>query len=165
MDPQEADAVTITTLLHLRNIADHKRSKYSIVTQMWDIRNRDLADIARADDFIVSDKMSSLMVTQVAENRKLNDVFKALFSSEDSDIYIKPIKYYVKLGQPVNFYTILESACQKGETAIGYRMREACQSPELNYGIFLNPKKSKDATFKEEDSIIVLSEGCSQRSK
>ena len=68
---QEADAKTLITLLHLRNLADAAGVRLSIVSEMMDMRNRALAQIARADDFIVSDKLVSLMMSQLSENRNL----------------------------------------------------------------------------------------------
>ena len=57
-------------------------SRLSIVSEMMDLRNRALAQIARADDFIVSDKLVSLMMSQLSENKNLDQVFRVLFSSE-----------------------------------------------------------------------------------
>ena len=94
----------------------------SIVSEMMDLRNRALAQIARADDFIVSDKLVSLMMSQLSENKNLEQVFKLLFSSEGSEIYIRPMTDYIRLGSTVDFYTVLEAAAQRGETAIGYRL-------------------------------------------
>ncbi|MGL5888332.1 MAG: CASTOR/POLLUX-related putative ion channel, partial [Bacteroidia bacterium] len=53
IDVQEADAQVLISLLHLRNIASQKGRDFSIVSEMRDVRNRALADVARADDFIV----------------------------------------------------------------------------------------------------------------
>ena len=89
---------------------------------MLDIRNRQLADITSANDFIVSDKLVSLLMSQVSENKYLMRVFEDLFDADGSEIYIKPAKEYVKTGVPVNFYTVLESAAAKNEVAIGYRI-------------------------------------------
>lgn len=36
---------------------------------MLDIRNRDLGVVAKADDFIVSDNLISLMLSQLSENK------------------------------------------------------------------------------------------------
>ena len=46
---------------------------------MPDVRNRQLAEVTRADDFIVSDSLVSLLLSQIAENRDLNAVFGDLF--------------------------------------------------------------------------------------
>src|SRR5262249_33875920 len=55
LDPQRADARTLVSLLHLRDIAATAGRRFSIVSEMLDVRNRDLAEVTRADDFIVSD--------------------------------------------------------------------------------------------------------------
>ncbi|MEM6735446.1 MAG: potassium transporter TrkA [Bacteroidota bacterium] len=155
---QEADAQTLITLLHLRNFTELNGSKYKIVSEMLDIRNRQLADITSADDFIVSDKLVSLLMSQVAENKYLMRVFEDLFDAEGSEIYIKPAKEYVQTGQSMNFYTILESAARKNEVAIGYRIMNLAKSPEEQYGVVLNPKKSEEFMLEGDDMVIVLSE-------
>lgn len=155
---QEADAKTLITLLHLRNLADAAGTRLSIVSEMMDIRNRALAQIARADDFIVSDKLVSLMMSQLSENRNLDKVFRVLFSSEGSEIYIRPMSDYIKLGSAVDFYTVLEAAAQKGETAIGYRLMKYADDKSRGYGVNVNPKKSERHTFAENDKIVVLAE-------
>jgi voltage-gated potassium channel Kch len=155
---QEADAKTLITLLHLRNLADAAGTRLSIVSEMMDMRNRALAQIARADDFIVSDKLVSLMMSQLSENKNLDKVFRVLFSSEGSEIYIRPMTDYVKLGSTVDFYTVLEAAAQRGETAIGYRLMKHADDKTRGYGVNVNPKKSEKHSFGEHDKIVVLAE-------
>src|SRR5688572_26714372 len=130
---QEADAKTLITLLHLRNLADAAGVRLSIVSEMMDLRNRALAQIARADDFIVSDKLVSLMMSQLSENKNLDRVFRVLFSSEGSEIYIRPMTDYIRLGSTVDFYTVLEAAAQRGETAIGYRLMKHADNKERGF--------------------------------
>jgi ion channel POLLUX/CASTOR len=158
MPMQEADAKTLITLLHLRNLADAAGVRLSIVSEMMDLRNRALAQIARADDFIVSDKLVSLMMSQLSENKNLDHVFRVLFSSEGSEIYIRPMTDYIRLGSTVDFYTVLEAAAQRGETAIGYRLMKHADNKERGYGVNVNPKKSDRHSFAESDMIVVLAE-------
>jgi hypothetical protein len=155
---QEADAKTLITLLHLRYLADAAGIRLSIVSEMMDLRNRALAQIARADDFIVSDKLVSLMMSQLSENKNLEAVFKVLFSSEGSEIYIRPMTDYIRLGSTVDFYTVLEAAAQRGETAIGYRLMKHADDKDRGYGVNVNPKKSEKHSFAENDQIVVLAE-------
>ncbi len=155
---QEADAQTLITLLHLRNFTELRNERYKIVSEMLDIRNRQLADITSADDFIVSDKLISLLMSQVSENKYLMRVFEDLFDAEGSEIYIKSAKEYVKTGVPIHFYTILESAARKNEVAIGYRIIREAKDANKGYGVYVNPKKSQVFTLAEEDMVIVLSE-------
>lgn len=155
---QEADAQTLITLLHLRNFSEQFGYKYKIVSEMLDIRNRRLADITSADDFIVSDTLVSLLMSQVSENKFLMRVFEDLFDAEGSEIYIKPAHEYVQVGKSMDFYTILESAARKNEVAIGYRLISEAKNEQKQYGIMLNPKKSETFTFTTDDMVIVLSE-------
>ncbi len=155
---QEADAVSLITLLHLRDIADMQNINIKIASEILDVKNRELATITNADDFIVSENFISLMLTQVAENKKLNAVFKQLFSAEGSEITMKPATLYIKCQEAVSFYTLLKAAHQRQETAIGYKIYAERNTADKNYGVYLNPLKSELIRLQPEDSIIVLSE-------
>lgn len=158
LEPQEADARTLITLLHLRDIANKTGQDFSIVSQMLDVRNRNLAEVTRADDFIVSDKLISLMLSQISENKALNAVLTDIFDPDGSEVYLKPVENYVKTGEPVNFYTVVEAARQRGEVAIGYRQRAFSSDADRSYGVVVNPDKSASAIFSAGDRIIVLAE-------
>ena len=157
-DPNASDSKTLVTLLHLREIADSGDHRFSIVSEMLDVRNRELAEVTGADDFIVSDHLASLMMCQVSENRELSTVFEELISSEGSELYLKPASEYVEPGVPLNFYTAIEAARRRGEVAVGYRLRAETGDPTTSYGVRLNPEKSRRVTFTEHDSLIVLAE-------
>ncbi len=92
---QRADAKTLITLLHLRDISERADIDLNVVSEMLDDRNRELAEVTNADDFIVSDKLVSLMLTQVSENKQLTDVFENLFSAEGAEVYLRPAEFYV----------------------------------------------------------------------
>jgi ion channel POLLUX/CASTOR len=154
----EADAHTLMTLLHLRDIAQKCNHSFSIVSEMLDIRNRNLAEVTRADDFVVSDNLVSLMLAQISECSHLNHVFKDLFDPEGSEIYLRPAGDYVQLGQPVDFYTVLESARRRGEVAIGYRLHTPGDDPSRQQGVIVNPGKATPITFSATDRVIVLAE-------
>ncbi len=155
---QDSDARTLVTLLHLRDIASRDETPFSIVSEMLDLRNRELAEVTQVDDFIVSDHLISLMTAQLSENADLMGVFTDLFDPEGSEIYLKPIEQYVALGEPVNFYTVVEAARRRGETALGYRIETEHSDSKKSYGVYTNPKKSNVITFTAEDKIIVLAE-------
>ena len=157
-DLQETDARTLITLLHLRNLAEQSQKNFSIVSEMLDIRNRALAEIAKADDFIVSDKLISLLLSQISENKHLDKVFKDLFDPEGSEIYLKPITNYIEPGEPLSFYALLEAAAERGETAIGYRIAALAHDSSKAYGVAINPRKSNEIIFAPEDRIVVLAE-------
>lgn len=156
MDMQDADAQTLISLLHIRRVMDETGKDIKIVSEMLDLKNRDLAEVTKADDFIVSDKLISLLMSQISENKALMGVFDDLFNASGSEIYLKPISDYIRLGESIDFYTVLESAKRKGQTAIGYRVAALAHDHEKAYGVVLNPVKSKALSFTAQDKIIVL---------
>ena len=159
LDAQEADAITLVTLLHLRDIAEKDETPFSIISEMLDLRNRELAEAAKVDDFIVSEHLVSLMLAQLSENADLLGVFTDMFDPEGAEVYLKPIGDYVAIDQPVNFYTVTEAARLRGETTIGYRIMSESHDADKAYGVHTNPKKSERVIFKPEDKLIVISEG------
>lgn len=158
LPPQRADARVLVTLLHLREIGERLSLDFSIVSEMRDVRNRQLAEVTQADDFIVSEKLVSLMMSQVAENKDLYPVLMDLFDPEGAEIYLKPVDRYVLPGNAMTFNTVVEAAKRRGEIAIGYRIASRARDASNAYGVKVNPKKSDLVTFTSEDKVIVVAE-------
>ena len=159
LSAEESDAITLITLLQLRAIAKTSGKSFNIVTEMLDDRNRQLAESTEADDFIVSDQLIGLMMSQISENPDLADVFGYLFSSEGSEISLHPASWYVKEGEMVDMHVLIEAAAKRGETAIGYRKAELESSQQNAYGVALNPEKVRRFKLVAGDKVIVLAEG------
>ncbi|MFH0887320.1 MAG: potassium transporter TrkA [bacterium] len=153
---EAADAKTLITLLHLRNLAEEADKRFSIVSEMLDARNVELARVARVDDLIVSNKLVSMMLSQLSENKHLEEVFSELFSAEGAEVYLEPASDYVMLDTPLNFYTVCESAKARGNIAIGYFISGGSSESQEDHGVVVNPIKSQDITFTQGDKIIVL---------
>ncbi|MEU8143227.1 potassium transporter TrkA [Nonomuraea sp. NPDC048901] len=157
LESQYADSRTLVTLLHLRDLASRTGQRFPIVSEMNDDRNRRLAQVTKADDFVVGTKLISLLMTQLSENPHLGAVFRYLFDADGSEIYLKPATDYVRPGMTVSFATVIAAARTRGETAIGYRLAVESTAPP-NYGVVLNPGKSDPVTLGPRDLVIVLAE-------
>ncbi|MBN9140159.1 MAG: NAD-binding protein [Micrococcales bacterium] len=155
---QRADAKTLITLLHLRDIAERADVDLNVVSEMLDDRNRELAEVTNADDFIVSDKLVALTLTQLSENKRLADVFDVLFAADGSEIYLRPASQYIAGEAEVDFYTVVEAAARRGETAIGYRIGAQAHRGADAYGVVVNPRKDARRRYAPDDRIIVLAE-------
>ncbi len=156
-DPGHADDRALVTLLHLRDVEASLPGGYSIVTEMNDDANREVAQVAAADDFIVSNRMISLLLTQLAENKHLRGVFRELFDPAGSEIHLQAAVDYVQPRTPVNFATVVASARGRGQSAIGYR-RWSQKDQAPSYGVVLNPPRNEALTLAAEDSVIVVGE-------
>jgi voltage-gated potassium channel Kch len=158
IEAQRADARVLVSLLHLREIGEMAAKNLSIVSEMRDINNRALAEITQADDFIVSDKLVSLMLAQVSENKQLMPVLEDLFDPDGAEIYLKPATWYVHEGVDVSYDTVLEAARARGEIAIGYRIDAKARDAAAAYGVVVNPDKAVRLSFGADDRVIVLAE-------
>lgn len=152
-----ADARTTVALLHLRDIARKADAKLPITSEILEIENRDLASVAEADDFIVSNTLVSLMMSQIAENPHLVRVFDELFGAGGYELYLKPAHDYVQKGERP-FALVCEAALRRKEIAIGYRLASEARDPTRSFGVVVNPAKRTPVTFGDGDKIIVLAE-------
>jgi hypothetical protein len=160
LDVQRADARTLITLLHLREIAaaDPEGRRPAIVSEMLDDRNRTLAQVAEVDDVIVSDEILSLILAQVSEDERLQHVFDDLLDADGSEIYLRPVGEYVAVGREVSYATVVEAARRRGETAIGYRDASEVRNADAAYGVRVNPPKSARLHPDAQDRVVVLAE-------
>jgi voltage-gated potassium channel Kch len=150
---QQADARTLVTLLHVRDILGEGPGP-AVVSEMLDDRNRQLAEVAHVDDVIVSDELLSLMLSQLSEDPRLLPVFEDLLDADGAEIYLRPASWYVRAGQEASFATIVASASRRGETAFGYRFGSV---PDVG-GVVVNPDQSRLFPIDDGDRVVVLAE-------
>lgn len=154
ISPAEADARSLLTLLILQQALTENASgrRPRIVTELLDARDVELARATGADDFVVSDELSSLTLAQLAERSDLEPVFADLFDVAGSAISLYPATWYVRSGT-TPWRRVVAAARERGETAIGYRMargRDGIPS------VVLNPHKADPIEFGDEDQVVVI---------
>jgi voltage-gated potassium channel Kch len=155
MQAQAADTRTLVTLLHLRGVAETAGKPIGVVSEMIDVRNRALAEVTKVDDFVVSNKLVSLMLAQASENEYLEEIFRDLLDEEGSEICLRPAEAYVPIGEDLTFYDVARVAAARGEVAIGHH-RLGFGDPDSIAGIIVNPTKSERLRYGAGDRIIVL---------
>ena len=167
MEDDEADEKTLKYLLYCKNYLDtHPDVNFGVTCEMRSVENQLLAQGTLVSDFVISRNIASLMMSQIAENRELREIFEKLLSSEGFEIYMKPAKYYLDLssGESVDIYSVQDAAAAKGEIFLGYK-----KNPETgDTQIVLNPEKMKNGkirpySFSAEDEFIVLAENMTIR--
>jgi voltage-gated potassium channel Kch len=154
-DVQHADAKTLHTLLQVRALTSSK-NHINIVSEILDDHNRKLAETSRSDDFIVSDKIVSHVIAQIAVNKHLSPVFNTLFAAGGKRISMVPVENYVRTGVPVTFDTVVASALKAGKSAIGYRLESLKNESGSMHGVRLNPDRKATVEFSRGDTLVVL---------
>lgn len=158
LSPQRAAGRALLTLLHLRDIAERHGSSLAIVSEIVDAEDVELVRNAGVNDIVVSDDILSLMLTQVAENHRLAEVFRQLFQAAGSEVYLRPVELYVGGDGPVTFATLVEAASRRGETAIGYWSAGAEDRGDGMFGIRVNAFKSQRFDAVAGDRLIVFAD-------
>jgi voltage-gated potassium channel Kch len=148
LEQQAADAKTLVTLLHVRDILGRLGASTPVVSEMLDDRNRVLAEVAHVDDVVVSGEIISLLVTQLSEDQRLEAVFDQLLGDEGAEVYLRPADLYVRPGQ-VTWATVVAGATRRGETAIGFKTGQQ---------VSVNPDKSTVLDVGAGDRVVVLAD-------
>ena len=144
--------------MHLRDIARKINIDLRISTEMMDLRNRRLAEVTAEDDFVVSDRLISLTLAQISENKALSQVYSELFDATGCEIYLRPSSFYIENGIEVNFATIASSARIRNEIALGWRRFIDVTQDHPHHGVILNPKYNDRVSFSNGDRVVVIAE-------
>jgi voltage-gated potassium channel Kch len=145
--PAEADARTLLVLLTLRRVLGGGRPP-RIVAEVLDSRDVDIARATGADDFVVSDRLSSLMMAQLAERPGLGTVFDQLFAPGGASVGLWPAAPYGADGSPRPFAALVAAARACGQVAMGYRRQDG--------SLVLNPPKDAVVDLAPGDQLVLL---------
>lgn len=148
---EEADAKVILLLLRLQAL---NRPFLSITAEIRKPGNREIAELSHKtglshhSEFIISSQLISMIVVQIASQKKLRNFFKEILDEEGSEVYIKPFSFYIK-GTMATVSDFTEAAMNRGETFIGLIR---------NGEITLNPPKGYSGLIemRQEDLVIVI---------
>jgi len=120
-----------------------RRNPLLHVSEMLDLRNRELAEVTNVDDFIVSDHLGQ--PDNVATIRGCGPVCRLcdIFDPEGSEIYMKPVRDYVELASrsPSIRWWRQPAGAANRPSVTGWRP-SARMRPNPN-GVHTNPKKSE----------------------
>ncbi len=158
LTPDEADARALMVLLQLREFRASTPGgapDMSVVTEVLDIHDVELARVAGADDFIVSDRLTALMLAQLAEMPEREDVFADLFEVSGSEVCIRPVSDYVAPEPGLPYAAYVEAAHRAGHLAIGYKSTSAGIHDRTD-GIRISPAKSGLPDLQPDDQLIVV---------
>ncbi len=129
-EPERIDSETIVVLLHLRKQLKTlseagTRVSTKLITEILDSSNRELVSHAGVDDFIISNRMVSMLFAQMSEEPQIEGVYANLFREEGSEIYVKPAwLYFGSLPITCRFGDLMRVAQKReGEIAIGYKLK------------------------------------------
>ena len=162
---ERIDSETIVVLLHLRQmqrdlILSGEDLDTKIVTEVLESANQSLVNQAGVDDFVISNRMVSMIFAQISEEPDIQQVYDDLFQEEGSEIYVKPAELYFKtLPIRVPFGDLMRAAQKRDEeVCIGYKAKAEENDPAASFGVHLIPAKDQMIDLQPNDGLVVVSE-------
>jgi hypothetical protein len=141
--------------------AHNKGAGGNVVAELLDPNRVELAGASDGQDFIVSQRLVSLLLTQLSQSPHLAPVLEDLFDSDGNAVAMHPIERYVTPGS-MTFAEIIAAVRETDAVAIGYRSASVVgKRGALPGGIRVNPPKSGTITFAPGDAVIVITRNAS----
>ncbi len=152
------DSDTLIILLLLRELTKNDKNP-RIITQVLNSENQELINQTKVDEFIISNKLITMILSQLSEEPLIKLFYDDIFSEDGSEIYIKPATlYFDEFPQRLTFAQIMKTANVRDEICLGLRDGTKVKNSTDNFGVTLNLRKDEIITLQEHDFLVVLSE-------
>ena len=149
-------------LLLLRKIfeaAGPQEKVTKLISEVMDSRNHELVARAGVHDFIISNRLVSMLLAQISEEADIHRVYEDLFEEDGSEIYLKPVSlYFEQVPEELTFADMMRIAQKREEVCLGVKIKALEQDLTRNFGVKLIPEKNTTYRLKPEDCLIVVSE-------
>ncbi len=154
----KVDSDTIILLLLLREIINEDKHP-KLITQVLNSENQQLINQTEVDDFIISNKLITMILAQLSEDPKIKMFYDDIFSEDGSEIYVKPCNlYFTEFPQKITFADAMGIANDRDEICLGIRKGNLVKDIKQNFGVSLNLNKDQEIILEENDFLVVLSE-------
>ena len=162
IDAARVDSENIVALLLLRRIFSQyplESKDTKLITEVLDSQNDALVAKAGVHDVIISNRLVSMIMAQIAESRDIEKVYDDIFQEDGSEIYLKPATlYFDSFPLEVRFADMMAIARQRGEICIGVKIKVLEPNKEHNNGVTLIPEKNTVYQLQRDDCLVVLAE-------
>jgi hypothetical protein len=143
----DADARTLLTLVTLNRSVSGLGHRPRIVAEVLESRTVPIAETTGVDDFVVSDELASLLISQLAENPALASVFGQLFADGGPTVSMQSAARRVVTGEH-SWGSIVLALRDRGDIALGYRHESEA--------VVVNPPPGDPVTISDATDLVVL---------
>ena len=143
----EADSRTLLTLMMLRrDLAARGGDPPRIVVELLDADNVELARMTGADEYVVSDAITSRLITQLAEQPQRRPILLSLYAADGPSVQLVPARELGMTGE-LGYDEVITTAYAAGMLAIGVRR---------GHDVELNPRASARVQLDDGDQIVAI---------
>jgi len=143
----EADSRTLLTLMTLRRDLEARGGESPrVVVELLDADNVELARMTGADDYVVSDAITSRLMTQLAEQPERRPILLSLYTAGGPSVQLVPAREFGMSGD-LGYDEVITTAYASGLLAIGVRR---------GHDVMLNPAASARVRLDGDDQIVAI---------
>ena len=162
VDAARVDSENIVALLLLRRIFSQypmESQDTKLITEVLDSQNDALVAKAGVQDVIISNRLVSMIMAQIAESRDIEKVYDDIFQEDGLERYRKPTSlYFDSFPVEVRFADMMAIARQREEICIGVKIKALEPDKERNNGVTMIPEKNTVFQLQRNDCLVVLAE-------
>ncbi|MFV0484158.1 MAG: CASTOR/POLLUX-related putative ion channel [Bacteroidales bacterium] len=136
-------------------------SKTKLISQVLMSENQELMPSRDLDEFIVSNKYTTMILALLSEEPKMQLFYDDILQEDGSEIYIKRANLYFdesELPAKMKFIDVLRQANKRDEICLGVRFFDKMRDENENFGITLNMAKDAELELCKDDFLVVLAE-------
>lgn len=150
---KSSDAKTLLTLAQIRHILDKDTNlkNVTLISELLEIADVSIAASASPDDYVISERLTSLYMAQIAAQPNLAPVLDEFFAAGGHDISFRGLA----VGQEFSLSALAATEVLRDDVILGWRRKRAGNALREN-GISLNPSKEMSNFFEENDAIITV---------
>jgi ion channel POLLUX/CASTOR len=133
----DADARVLLTVLELRQLL-RDRPEVQVIVELLDPRNVELVSSGCLEEFIVGDRIVSLLMAQLAENGELEHVFNTLLAADGPEISLVPAQSIVPAGHTTRVGSVAQQLLLSGHYLLGIRQGGKVRlnlGPEMTFSV------------------------------
>jgi hypothetical protein len=148
---EEADSRTLLNVMLLKRELERRGGQRPrLIVELLNSDNVDLARMTGADDFLVSDAITSRLITQLADQPERRGVLLDLLGPDGPSVRLVEAEHLDLVGE-FRWGEIVERVYSGGLLAIGWRRSSSSDGEML-----LNPASSERATLESRDHVVVV---------
>jgi ion channel POLLUX/CASTOR len=140
-----ADSRVLLTLLELRQVG--LASPVRVVAELLDARDVELVHGGGTEEFIIGDRLTSLLMAQLAEQGNLSEVFDLLLAAEGPEISVLPATSLGELGHETTVAQLTRHLVDRNAYLIGFRTGSR---------VTLNPPRDGHIRLDADVELIVV---------
>lgn len=146
---EEADTITISTLLTIKNSIKQLLEPPKITIQIKIDKNKELIQEDDLLEFVVSDSLIGGIMSQVSENPKVYDTINELLNEWGNEIYFLDLNKLAEDIFPLSIIDAFKICNNLNSSMIGYKI-------SATQDIVINPMKTNDFKLSINDQLILI---------